>query len=133
MARPPSTSVILLAFLCSSSGVQARLPSVASSSASRVGACRDTGTNEVLEFKSNKKRAVSPYTKQLQLPSAAKAAIKSRGGGAAAASSAQLDTSKSIKWPVFIAFLYYLSIAMTAPALPAFCNQLFADGNYELN
>ena len=42
-----------------------------------------------------------------------------RGGGA---------TSPSLGWPIFVSFLYFLSIAMTAPALPAFCNSLFSAG-----
>jgi len=34
--------------------------------------------------------------------------------------------SPSLAVPILISFLYYVSIALTAPALPAFCNALFA-------
>ena len=50
------------------------------------------------------------------------AALGLKGGGSVD------ERAPSLGWPIFVSFMYFLSIAMTAPALPAFCNSLFAAG-----
>ena len=62
-------------------------------------------------------------------------AIARGGGGAAAGAPAPAGSKKvSLNWPIFISFLYFLSVAVTTAALPAFCNSLFtANGVDKVN